>query len=117
MNEDMHQMSSSFINSVFDGFSNLQKQTQDGYNATINAFNSTTNAFNQNEPRRTDGFFQQPQNQYGGGYGQPNGMQQQVPPPSYGYGYNENNYPCGNNGNNSGQVQAYYGFYNPAYGK
>lgn len=115
MNEDMHQMSSSFINSVFDGFSNLQKQTQDGYNATMNAFNNTTNAFNQNEPRRTDGFFQQPQTQYGG-YGQPNGMQQQVPP-SYGYGYNENAYPYGNNGNNPNQVQAYYGFYNPAYGK
>lgn len=115
MNEDMHNMSRSVINSMFDGLDNLQKQGQDAYNATVNAFNATTNAFNQNEPRRTDGFFQQPTpQQYGYGYGQSGNMQA---PPTYGYGYTENAYPYGNAGNNPNQIQAYYGFYNPAYGK
>lgn len=113
MNEDMHSMNSAVISSMFDGLGNLQKQGQDAYNATMNAFNMTSNIMNQNEPRRTDGFYSNIPQQYGG-YGQNmNGAQ----PPSYGYGYNENQYPYGNNQNQQGQIQAYFGFYNPAYGK
>lgn len=118
MNEDMHSMNSAVISSMFDGLSNLQKQGQDGYNATMNAFNATSNMLNQNEPRRTDGFYSNaPMMQSYGGYGQNAGGMTQ--PPSYGYGYTENQYPYGNNISMSqqGQIQAYYGFYNPAYGK
>lgn len=114
------------IDNLFDATANNAKAFQDGYTATMNGFQQVaqpqpqTQAWS-NEPRRSDGFYQQPvqtQPQYGyAGYGyqQP---QYQVPP-TYGYGYKEQ--PYGAYGtpaqNNSNSQTAYYGFWNPAYGK
>ena len=115
-NEDMHQISSANMDAIFNGMVTGQKMTQDAFQNTMSSMNS--NPFVANDgPRRTDGYFQPQmpqQNMYGGGYAQP----QQ--PQTYGYGYTENQYPYNNAFNNVGnpnQIQAYYGFYNPAYGK
>jgi len=110
MEDNMHALNGQ-LNSMFDGLALGAQQTQDAFNRASNAFQTTNDG-----PRRTDGYYQQPAPQYNGGYGAP---QYQVPP-TYGYGYTERS--MYNNGNPFGQPQAnaqsaYYGFYNPAYGK
>lgn len=126
MNNNIGTMSSDNVDALFDGMIAGQQQSfQQGYQQTVNAFQSASanlqqNANNVYEPRRTDGYYQQYQQQYpNNGYGAP---QQPAPRQTYGYGYTENMYT--GYGNMFGQTPAstqqdvaYYGFYNPAYGK
>lgn len=120
MSNNIGFMSSDNVDALFDGFLAGSKQTQQAYQQTVNAFQSqqpqpqpTPNMF---EPRRTDGFY--PQFQQNNGYG---AQPQQTPRQTYGYGYAENLYGgvsmFGSAPSTTQQETMYYGFYNPAYGK
>jgi tetrahydromethanopterin S-methyltransferase subunit B len=124
MNNNIGVMSSDNVDGLFDGMIAGQQQVQNAYQNASNMFrsNNPTQMPNMQEPRRNDGYFQQPYNpnQMYGGY-QNNQPQQQVRQ-TYGYGYTENLYNpmtsmFGTTVPQATQDNAYYGFYNPAYGK
>lgn len=138
MAQDMHMMSSNNVDAMFDGLVNAQHQMQDSVQQVTNAFQTVSglmgpgNAMNQfSAPRRNDGFYQAQQmafqQPFGGGFQMPQQNPGYAQPQTYGWGYEESVQSTPYNGffgslapmpqNQPNNNNAYYGFYNMAYGK